>query len=120
MAKPEHSAWRKHGICLLDALSRTLEPAAYRKLTKRGELPHAIDSMEDARRYFRSLGLELETLGQAAMGGRMNAGVVTDGLSLITNRFKVGSTGFVLHQDRIVVMPWEEAMRDWIRKIDRE
>jgi hypothetical protein len=50
----------------------------------------------------------------------MNAGVVTDGLSLITNRFKVGSTGFVLHQDRIVVMPWEEAMRDWIRKIDRE
>jgi HEAT repeat protein len=101
---------------LVDALARTLEPRTYAKLSRPIEVSTPIEGLEDARLAFLQAGLDLE--GPRSFGGRVNAGRRTDASTLLQERF-LSSTLFVLHRDRVVVLPWEDCLKEWIKKLDR-
>src|SRR5262249_22073567 len=101
---------------LVDALARTLEGKAYAKLTHRITLSTPIDSLEGARQAFLQTGLDLEA--SQSFGGRINAGVSIDGETLLTQRF-LSSNCFVLHRDQVEILPWEDCLRGWLKKIER-
>ena len=101
---------------LAGALAATFEPAAYQKLTRRATLATPLESLEDVKGWFRTLGLELET--SESFGGRINAGARTTAESIVVERF-LRQNSFVLYKGRIKLEPWEQCLRDWIRKFDR-
>jgi HEAT repeat protein len=99
---------------VVDALARTLEPKGYEKLNHPIEVSRPVESLDEVRALFRSMGLELE--GSPSFGGRLNPGVCRSGESVLVKRFP---GLFYLREDRVRVLPWEDCFREWIKRVDR-